>query len=205
MREILLFAATLAMAATLLVAGRNARTVELSLTAQRDSLDTRVRAVEAEADSTLWPGDSLPDAELLTDNGASRSLRSVAKQYRYLYFFRDDCPTCSLIAPIWVEPGGGAEKIAHIAYDSRRQQSAPSGPNGFAWQVDSGATFLRRVRVTPTLIVTNEDGLVVSNFSGYKQILSATKGLEILNPPFVDSAFDRSWRLRTFARASRPR
>lgn len=192
MRQAYLVFPSIFLGGVLLVSSHTTRDRERAFLARIDTVSTAYRAMEVEPDSLIWPGDPLPDAQLVNTDGRQVSLRSLSGAFRYFYFYKEDCPACALLAPIWHDGKTHDSKVAHIAFSSFVQQEPQPGEHHFAWVPDSSLRPVRRVRSTPTLLIVDSAGQVISVVAGYQQIVNVTKSLGLLDATHVDTSLARS-------------
>jgi hypothetical protein len=167
-----------------------------------DSLISRDQRAVAVNDALLTAGDSLPSVRLRTSRGINTNLRDLpAQHYRYIYFYRPDCPPCQLLDSVWVHATPARrDSVAFVAFNPDHDIAAEDIPNHFAWVVDSAAQG-KYVAHVPSLIVISQTGRVLS--VAQSSLIRAAKLLDLyslLPKQRVDSAI--AFALRGVARTA---
>lgn len=135
---------------------------------EEDARQLSVQSATDEArDSTLLTvGDTLPAVQLRRADGSLVDLRQLRGRYRYLYFGRSSCPSCSLLRTyLDTAEASRLDSVAFIAYSADSGVTAGKGANDFQW-VPSAETLNRYVNRVPSVLVIQPDGRVSAAAQG---------------------------------------
>lgn len=171
---------------------------------QRDEARQALRDQGALESRLFSPGDTFPRVTLVNSAGRRTTLRDLPQQFKYLYFERQNCPPCQILAQIWPRtPKAKLDSIAFIEFDTLINLSPVSRLNHFAWVHDTSDSR-RYVHFIPSAVVRGEgDRVLTAAHGSLPKVATLFDMFGILSRAEVDElvAAARAGRAKTLARA----
>ncbi len=134
-----------------------------NLAARQDSTLASVGEYFAIRDSVLSAGGSVVGGFVRSAAGDTIALSDVAQSRRLLYFYRNDCPACTILARlISALPPEQANRVARIAYSPAADDDPDYAPNGFGWLPGASQSMGKLTYGVPTIFVVRNDGRIES-------------------------------------------
>lgn len=152
-----------ALAVLLGVSKRQANRRVLAAKAEADSTLLRLSSTAARRDSLLEAGGWLPTDLLVTRDGDTVSMATLAKKYSFIYLQRADCAGCRIISAFEQELRQSPEgRIAFVNYDVAQQLAPPLMTDEYTWVTRLPRTSPTPFRGVPTLVAVRRDGRIQS-------------------------------------------
>lgn len=156
-------------AAFLVISRMRFNTLKENYTAYRTRVTKGLRQDLIARDSALHVGDLLPSLPIESGSGEVAMLSDLpGRGYRFLYFYREDCPVCRAFSAGWqsLSPGSRA-RFAFIAYHNGFDLLPDLRDNSYAVKALSDHRAYALMKYVPALVTVRDDGRILSVGDGY--------------------------------------